>query len=70
MADIVELTFPDNVELVAGATQNWTDLDEPAASTPVLRRLVADHLGGARTCLVWSARTTPPCSATSPAGWS
>lgn len=52
MADIVELTFPDNVELVAGATQNWADLAQPAAAAPVLRRLVADHLGDARTCLV------------------
>lgn len=52
MADIVELNHPDNVELVAGASQNWVDLGEPAASTAALRRLVTDRLDGVATCLV------------------
>jgi len=37
MADIVELSHPDNVELVAGAVQNWADLPAPAAAEPLLR---------------------------------
>jgi len=39
MADIVELSHPDNVELVAGAVQNWADLPAPAAAEPASPRL-------------------------------
>lgn len=52
MADIVELSHPDNVELVAGAVQNWADLPAPAAAEPLLRSVVAARLAGARRCLV------------------
>lgn len=52
MAQIVELTHPDNVELVRGAVQNWSDLDDPAGSTAVLRAAVAERLAGAGSVLV------------------
>ena len=52
MADIVELSHPDNVELVAGAVQNWADLPAPAAAEPLLRSVRAARLAGARRCLV------------------
>ena len=57
MARIVELTYPDNVTLVAGAVQNWVDLSSPGATSPLLHRLVESLLAGllagsAARCLV------------------
>ena len=44
---------PQNVTLVTGATQNWSDLDRsPAGSSAAARRLVDDAVAGARRVAV------------------
>ncbi len=52
MADIVELTRPDNVELLPGAVQNWHDLGSAAGASGVLRSLVREGLTGVGSCLI------------------
>ncbi len=45
MVDIGKLTYPDNVQLVPGATQHWPDLEiESVRQTSLVRRICEPHI--------------------------